>query len=43
MHPLFAKADSLTEHIIAGAIEVHRDKGPQLVDMLILRSLHYLL
>lgn len=32
MHPLFSKASSLTEHIIAGAIEVHRDKGPGLVE-----------
>lgn len=32
MHPLFAKADSLTGTIIAGAIEVHRDKGPGLVE-----------
>lgn len=32
MHPLFAKADGLTEHIIAGAIEVHKDKGPGLVE-----------
>jgi GxxExxY protein len=32
MHPLFAKADSLTGEIIAGAIEVHRDKGPGLVE-----------
>jgi len=32
MHPLFAKADRLTEHIIAAAIEVHRDKGPGLVE-----------
>ena len=32
MHPLFAKADSLTEQIIAAAIEVHRDKGPGLVE-----------
>ena len=32
MHPLFAKADSLTESIIASAIEVHRDKGPGLVE-----------
>ncbi len=30
MHPLFRKADSLTETIIAAAIEVHRDKGPGL-------------
>ena len=32
MHPHFAKADSLTEQIIAAAIEVHRDKGPGLVE-----------
>ena len=32
MHPLFAKADSLTADIIAAAIEVHRDKGPGLVE-----------
>ena len=27
MHPLFEKASGLTETIIAGSIEVHRDKG----------------
>jgi len=32
MHSLFAKADSLTKHIIAAAIQVHRDKGPGLVE-----------
>ena len=32
MHPLFLKATGLTETIIAGAIEVHRDKGPGLVE-----------
>ncbi|MDD2764051.1 MAG: GxxExxY protein [Opitutaceae bacterium] len=32
MHPLFHKADGLTETIIAAAIEVHRDKGPGLVE-----------
>ena len=32
MHALFAKANGLTEAIIAGAIEVHRDKGPGLVE-----------
>ena len=32
MHPLFRKADGLTEMIIAAAIEVHRDKGPGLVE-----------
>jgi GxxExxY protein len=32
MHPLFQKASALTEQIIAGAIEVHRDKGPGLIE-----------
>jgi GxxExxY protein len=32
MHPLFHKATGLTETIIAGAIEVHRDKGPGLIE-----------
>ena len=32
MHPLFFKADRLTETIIAAAIEVHRDKGPGLIE-----------
>jgi GxxExxY protein len=32
MHPLFQKADSLTEHIIGAAIEVHKDKGPGLIE-----------
>src|SRR5689334_10679437 len=32
MHPQFAKACGLTETIIAGAIEVHRDKGPGLIE-----------
>jgi len=32
MHPLFAKADGLTGQVIAGAIEVHRNKGPGLVE-----------
>ena len=32
MHPLFSKADGLTGEIIAAAIEVHRDKGPGLVE-----------
>ena len=32
MHPLFARACSLTETIIGAAIEVHRDKGPGLVE-----------
>ena len=32
MHPLFEKASGLTETIIASAIEVHRDKGPGLIE-----------
>src|SRR5436190_22440739 len=32
MHPLFTKASGLTETIIAAAIEVHRDKGPGLIE-----------
>jgi len=31
-HPLFQKATGLTETIIAAAIEVHRDKGPGLIE-----------
>ena len=29
---MFEKAAGLTETIIAGAIEVHRDKGPGLIE-----------
>ena len=32
MHPLYPKASKLTERIIGAAIEVHRDKGPGLVE-----------
>jgi GxxExxY protein len=32
MHPFFARASGLTETIIAAAIEVHRDKGPGLIE-----------
>ena len=32
MHRLFQKAAGLTETIIAAAIEVHRDKGPGLIE-----------
>ena len=32
MHPLFEKASGLTEAIIGAAIEVHRDKGPGLIE-----------
>ncbi|MDI1248883.1 MAG: GxxExxY protein [Lacunisphaera sp.] len=32
MHSLFQKADGLTEQIIGAAIEVHKDKGPGLIE-----------
>ena len=32
MHPLFEKASRLTETLIGAAIEVHRDKGPGLIE-----------
>ena len=32
MHPNYQKADSLIETIIGAAIEVHRDKGPGLIE-----------
>jgi GxxExxY protein len=32
VHPLFEKASGLTGSIIAAAIEVHRDKGPGLIE-----------
>jgi GxxExxY protein len=32
MHPLYQKADHLSEVIIGAAIEVHRDKGPGLIE-----------
>src|SRR5437899_9193784 len=32
MHPLFEKTSGLTETIIGAAIEVHRDKGPGLIE-----------
>ena len=32
MHPFFERASGLTETIIAAAIEVHRDKGPTLIE-----------
>src|ERR1041384_417280 len=32
MHPLYQKACGLTEQIIGAAIEVHRDKGPGLIE-----------
>ena len=32
VHPLFEKASGLTETVIGAAIEVHRDKGPGLIE-----------
>ena len=32
MHPLFAKADKLSHTVIGAAIEVHRLKGPGLIE-----------
>jgi GxxExxY protein len=32
MHPLFQKADGLTERIIGSAIQVHRTMGPGLIE-----------
>jgi len=32
MHPNFTKASGLTSNIIGAAIEVHRDKGPGLIE-----------
>ena len=32
MHPLFEQASGLTETVIGAAIEVHRDKGPGLIE-----------
>jgi len=32
VHPLYEKAAGLTERIIAAAIEVHRNKGPGLIE-----------
>ena len=34
MHPLFPRAEVLTEHLIAAAIEVHRGLGPGLIESL---------
>ncbi len=39
MHPLFAKADRLSHEVIGAAIEVHRDKGPGLIESIYERCL----
>ena len=32
MHPLYAKANEISRDVIAGLIEVHKDKGPGLIE-----------
>lgn len=39
MHPLYSKADLLSGEIIGAAIEVHRDKGPGLIESIYERCL----
>ncbi|ACB75639.1 GxxExxY protein [Opitutus terrae] len=39
MHPLFHKADALSGDVIGAAIEVHRDKGPGLLESIYERCL----
>ena len=39
MHPLFDKADRLSRETIGAAIEVHRDKGPGLIESIYERCL----
>lgn len=39
MHPLYEKADHLSGQVIGAAIEVHRDKGPGLIESIYERCL----
>ena len=39
MHPLFHKADVLSREVIGAAIEVHRNKGPGLIESIYERCL----
>jgi hypothetical protein len=39
MHPLYAKADAISGDVIGAAIEVHRDKGPGLIESIYERCL----
>jgi GxxExxY protein len=39
MHPLYAKADALSYDAIGAAMEVHRDKGPGLIESIYERCL----
>jgi len=44
VHPLFQKADELSSRVIGAAIEVHRLKGPGLIESIyercLMRELH---
>jgi GxxExxY protein len=39
VHPLYEKADKLSSRVIGAAIEVHRDKGPGLIESIYERCL----
>ena len=39
MHPLYEKADRLSSEVIGAAIEVHRNKGPGLIESIYERCL----
>jgi GxxExxY protein len=39
MHPLYKKADCLSSEVIGAAIEVHRNKGPGLIESIYERCL----
>jgi len=39
MHPLYEKADGLSRKVIGAAIEVHRHKGPGLIESIYERCL----
>ena len=39
MHPLYVKADKLSREVIGAAIEVHRHKGPGLIESIYQRCL----
>ena len=39
MHPLYEKADKFSSQVIGAAIEVHRDKGPGLIESIYQRCM----
>lgn len=41
MHPLYKKADLISPDIIGAAIEVHKDKGPDLIESIYERCLSH--